>query len=127
MKLISEKNEVFIQEKKELAGSNTENTAIKLIGNPLKIDFLTNNKLEKLGTISQLLKNGLPNNEKLEFCGIYAISIPYDYLPEYYSYDEAKKNGNVIKPWTIEKLKKKWISCSDLVIMGLLEKRRFAH
>jgi len=119
------KNKVFIQEKNELTSINTENTTIKLIGNPSKIDFLTKNKFEKLGAISQLLKIGLPNNEKLNLCGIYAISIPHDYFPEYYSPDETKKRGNVIKPWTIEKLKIKWVLSSDLVYYGLAGKTSF--
>ncbi len=121
----TEKNKKTIPAKKAHTNINTESMTIKLIGDPSNKDFLTKNKFEKLGTLSQLLKNGLPNNEKLNLCGIYAISIPSDYLPEYYSPEEIKIRGNVINPWTIEKLKNKWVSGSDLVYYGLAGKISF--
>ncbi len=121
----TEKTKMTIPEKKEFASINTESLTIKLIGNPSNIDFLSKNNFEKIGTLSQLLKNGLPNNEKLNLCGIYAISIPNDYLPEYYSPEEIINRGNVTKPWTIEKLKNKWVSGSELVYYGLAGKKSF--
>lgn len=104
---------------------NTERFDVILKGNPSEIHFITNNGFEMIGTLSKLLKNGLPNNEKLNSCGIYAISIPNDYLPEYYSPDEAKIRGNVINPWTVEKLKNKWVKNSGLVYYGLAGKKSF--
>jgi hypothetical protein len=121
----TKENELSGHEKQDLTSISYENMTTKLIGNPSKIDYLTKNNFEKLGTLSQLLKNGLPNNEKLNYCGIYAISIPQDYIPDYYSLSEAKNNGNVIKPWTIEKLRIKWVSNSDLVYYGLAGKKSF--
>lgn len=121
----TEKAKVTDTKKKEFTRINTENMMIKIIGNPSDIDFLLKNKFEKLGNLSQLLKKGLPNNEKLNHCGIYAISIPNDYLPEYYSPEEMKIRGNVIMPWTIEKLKNKWVSGSDLVYYGLAGRETF--
>jgi len=123
--LTAEKNIETIPEKKELISITIESSTVKLIGNPSNIGFLTKNKFEKIGTLSQLLKKGLPNNEKLNLCGIYAISIPIDYSPEYYSPEEVKIRGNVIKPWTIEKLKNKWVPDSDLVYYGLAGKKSF--
>lgn len=121
----TEEIKVTIPEKKEVKNINNESLSIKLTGNPSSIDFLTKNGFDKVGTLSQLLKNGLPNNEKLTLCGVYAISIPNEYLPEYYSPEEIKIRGNVIKPWTIEKLKNKWVSDSDLVYYGLAGKKSF--
>jgi len=120
-----ERIKVINPEKKVSSNINTENMTIKLIGNPSNIDFLTKNNFEKVGTLSQLLRNGLPNNEKLNLCGIYAISIPSKYLPEYYSPDEIKIRGNVIKPWTIEKLKNKWVLDAEIVYYGLAGKKSF--
>jgi len=119
------KSELIIQEKKELTSSNTKNMTIKLIGEPSKIDFLVKNKFDKLGTISHLLKSGLQNNEKLNLCGVYAISIPHGYLPEYYTPEEAKNRRNVIKPWTIEKLKIKWVTNAEVVYYGLAGEKSF--
>ena len=121
----TERIENTVPEKKYISGINTEKLTIKLIGNPSKIDFLLKNNFEKIGTLSQLLINGLPNNEKLNRCGIYAIAIPNDYSPEYYSPEEIKNRGNVIKPWTIEKLKNKWVPNSALVYYGLAGKKTF--
>ena len=118
-------NEVTTPEKKELTKPKIENLNTKLIGDPSKIDFLLKNGFEKVGTLSKLLNDGLPSNEKLNSCGIYAISIPLDYIPEYYSPDEVKIRGNVIKPWTIEKLRNKWVENSDLVYYGLAGKKSF--
>ncbi len=116
-------NKTITSEKKELKKTYTESLNVNLFGNPSEIDFLTYNGFEKIGTLSKLLKSGLPKNEKLNLCGVYAISIPNDYLPEYYSSDEAKKRGNVIKPWTVEKLKNKWVNNSDVVYYGLAGKK----
>ena len=79
----------------------------------------------KIGTLYKLLKDGLPRIEKLNHCGVYAISIPNEYLPEYYSPDEAKNRGNVIKPWTVENLKTKWVEDSEVVYYGLAGKKSF--
>jgi hypothetical protein len=118
-------NKITTPENKEPVKINTESSDINLIGNPSEINFLINNGFEKIGTLSKLLKGGLPKNEKLNLCGIYAISIPKGYLPKYYSPEEANKRGNVIKPWTVEKLKNKWVKNSDIVYYGLAGKKSF--
>ncbi len=124
-KIATVKSKKNIPERKEFTNVTIESSTVKLSGNPSNIDFLTKNKFEKIGTLSVLLEKGLPNNEKLNFCGIYAISIPNDYSPKYYSPEEVKIRGNVIKPWTIRKLKSKWVSNSDLVYYGLAGKKSF--
>ena len=119
------KSTIANPEKKKLERINAESSDVKLKGDPSVIDFLTENGFEKIGTLSKLLNGGLPNNEKLNSCGVYAISIPYDYLLEYYSPRESKIRGNVIKPWAVEKLKNKWVENCDLVYYGLAGKKSF--
>jgi len=111
--------------KKEHGEINIESSNVNLKGNPSEIDFLTNNGFKMIGSLSKLLNSGLPNKEKLNCCGIYAISIPNDYSPEYYTPNEARIRGNVIKPWTVEKLKNKWVKNSELVYYGLAGKKSF--
>jgi hypothetical protein len=67
----------------------------------------------------------LPNNDKLTQCGIYAISIPNAYSPDYYTPKEVELRGNVINPWTIENLKRKWVQGSELIYYGLAGKNSF--
>ncbi len=121
----TEKRENNNSERKEPFSKKTENQSNKLSGNPSNINFLTKNKFEKIGILEQLLKNGLPINKKLNHCGIYAISIPNKYLPEYYSPKEIINCGNVIKPWTVEKLKSKWVSNAGIVYYGLAGKKSY--
>lgn len=97
----------------------------KVIGNPSQVEFLIKNKFENLGNFSQLLTKGLPENDNLKYCGIYAISIPIDYNPIFISPENAVTQGNIIRPWTIEKLQNKWVSNSDVVYYGLAGKSSF--
>lgn len=120
-----EEGKTRASDKQEFKGVDNNSHLGNLVGNPANIDFLTQNGFEKVGTISQLLKRGLPNSTKLDHCGIYAISIPTGYIPGYYSPKDALNRGNVIKPWTEEKLRNKWVSCSDLVYYGLAGKNSF--
>ncbi len=114
-----------MQEKQEFTPAIPKNSIAGLTGNPSTIDFLTKNRFEKLGSLSQLLKKGLPDIEKLSLCGIYAISVPKGFVPEYYSPEEIIIRGNVINPWSVEKLKSKWVPGSDVVYYGLAGKKSF--
>jgi hypothetical protein len=117
--------ENIITLRKESTNQKAETHLMELTGNPSTIDFLTKNKFERIGTLAQLLKNGLPDNKKLDNCGIYAISIPLEYLPYYYSPEEIINRGNIINPWTIEKLKSKWVANGEIVYYGLAGKKSF--
>lgn len=71
------------------------------------------------GTLGMLLRQGLPSNTKLNQCGLYAITIPFNYRPGYFDQEKAKNRGNVINPWSAEKLKAKWVANVDLVYYGI--------
>ena len=84
-----------------------------------KIEFLIESGFLKLGTLSTIISNHFPKVEELNACGIYAITKLTDYVLDYYSPEEAKVNGNVISPWSIEKLSAKWVDNSDILYYGL--------
>ena len=84
-----------------------------------KVKFLNKYEFINLGSIRILQKNGLPKIDELNSCGIYAITKSDDYQPIYYSVAEAKINGNVINPWSIERLSEKWVETSDILYYGL--------
>ena len=86
---------------------------------PLKTTFLVNNSFKNIGTIDLILRKGLPNTSQLDKCGIYAIAIPHHYSVKFFDPPQASTNGNVIKPWTIEKLKQKWVDTAEIVYYGL--------
>ncbi len=77
---------------------------------------------KSIGSLGLLLKQGLPHNSHLKSCGLYAISIPKTYRPGYYNEETAKSKRNVINPWSIEKLKAKWVPAVDIVYYGLAGK-----
>ena len=97
----------------------TEKHIIKRFENVATTEFLLKNNFDKLGLLSYLLRNGLPNNKNLNLCGIYAISVPNGYLPEYFTPEESSKRGNVINPWTIERMENKWVEGSRIIYYGL--------
>jgi len=91
--------------------------------NPAYKSFLIYNKFKKLGRISSFFKNGLPKIKPLKSCGIYAIVIPKNYLVQFIDPNIARNNGNVINPWSIDKLKGKWVADSEIVYYGLAGKK----
>jgi len=84
-----------------------------------KKDFLINNGFIKIGTLSHLLNNNLPIIKALNSCGVYAITIPPNYRLGFIPPSETLKRGNVISPWSIEKLQSKWVKDVDIVYYGL--------
>lgn len=99
---------------------NTEEVVNKESNSPVhKIEFLIESGFVKLGTLSTIISNGFPKVEELKSCGIYAITKPTDYVLDYYTPEEAKVNGNVISPWSLEKLGTKWVENSDILYYGL--------
>jgi len=89
------------------------------------VDFLKRNEFIKIGKLGSLLNNGLPEKDELKSRGIYAISIPYNYKYAFYSIDETIMKNNVIKPWSIERLKGKWVDGVDIVYYGLAGSKTF--
>jgi len=43
------------------------------------------------------------------------LTKPTNYEPEFINPEEATSNGNVINPWEVEKLEKKWVENVDVV------------
>lgn len=84
-----------------------------------KIKALKKLSFASIGHLDDLLKEGLPDNSDLKKCGVYAITKPKKYKPYYFNEETAKENGNVINPWSIEKLKKKWVLDCDIIYFGL--------
>ena len=73
----------------------------------------------EMGVMGEFLKSGLPNLDKLKFCGIYAISIPEKYDFDFLSLEESNKRGNVNNPWKIDRLRDKWVDNVDIIYFGL--------
>ena len=84
-----------------------------------KIKALKKLGFTSIGHLGDLLKNGLQDNSDLNKCGVYAITKPKKYKPYYFNEDTAKENGDVINPWSIEKLKKKWVFGCNVIYFGL--------
>ncbi len=91
-----------------------------------KIGFLRAKGFVFIGSIGQLFGYGLPKLKELEFCGIYAITIAEDYQARFISPDVASERGNVIRPWSLEELREKWVKSVDIVYYGLAGCRSFS-
>lgn len=120
------KNEDFVNNtsSSKQVKSDHQITSSKLLpdisGLPVhKIDFLIEFGFIKLGLLSSILSNGFPKINELNSCGIYAITKPTNYTPVYFSSVEAKANGNVISPWSVDKLSTKWVGDADILYYGL--------
>jgi len=84
-----------------------------------KIDFLRAKGFVFIGSIGQLFESGLPKLGELESCGIYAIAAAEGYRAGFVSPDVASEKGNVIRPWSLEELREKWVESVDIVYYGL--------
>lgn len=83
---------------------------------------VTKSDLEALGftgftTILELRKN-LPKSGELSQRGIYAVVCSPTYKPIFINPDKARENCNVIIPWSLEKLKKKWVPGVEVLYFG---------
>ncbi len=72
-----------------------------------------------VGTIGELLDNGLPAMDDLLSCGNYRIQTPDNYKPGYLDVNTSRLAGNVVNPWAIERLKEKWVPEERIVYIGL--------
>jgi hypothetical protein len=111
--------------KNKPSNKNCTNHSKTISGNPSTIVFLVENSFTMIGTLTQLLRNGLPDCSNLSYCGVYAISIPKGYQPDYLLLEETKKRCNVIRPWSQDELAKKWVSNAEIVYYGLAGKKSF--
>ena len=88
------------------------------------IDVLTKDGLMAQGftgfqTIRNLQRNGLPRSEELNRHGIYAVVSSPSYSPEFIGPDGARRNRNVITPWSFEKLSQKWVPGVQVLYFGM--------
>lgn len=93
--------------------------------NVSSIESLKENSFQFLGTVGTISSEGLPDFKFLKNCGVYAIAAPTDYQPVFIDVEEAKKNKNVLKPWSVELLKQKWVNDADILYYGLAGRDTF--
>lgn len=72
----------------------------------------------KVCRVGDLIKRGLPNDSRLNHCGVYMITVPPRYVPRFIHLEKTRAAKNVIKPRTVEVLKSKWVSRTDIVYIG---------
>jgi len=85
-------------------------------------DVLTKSGLTAQGfrgftTIRELQRN-IPRSEELSQRGVYAVVCSPTYVPSFINYDKARRNHNVIKPWSLEKLQEKWVFGVEVLYIG---------
>lgn len=101
------------------AKKNDKNVAKLLFGDPRRVRHLKDNDFLLLGTIGQVMRDGLPLMPELNKSGIYSISTSGVYSPFFISQEETKNRKNVIRPWPEDKLREKWVNDSEIVYYGL--------
>ena len=73
----------------------------------------------ELGKVGDLMKGGLPNDSRLDQCGVYCLAVPHGYVPRFIAPDEVRTIKNVIDPWDIDRLSAKWVVGTETVYIGL--------
>lgn len=73
----------------------------------------------ELGILGDLLSAGLPDFDGLSKCGVYLVTAPEGYKPEFISVEMAHKVGNVINPYNVSRLAEKWVDNVDVIYIGL--------
>ena len=68
-------------------------------------------------TICELQRN-IPRSEELSQRGVYAVVCSPTYRPSFIGPDKVRRNRNVIMPWSMEKLKKKWVPGVEVLYLG---------
>ncbi len=76
-----------------------------------------------IGQLGTLIRNDLPDYEQLASCGLYAITTPSDYTPDFIDPNEAAICRNVINPAEIPYLQKKWVEGTEVIYIGLAGRR----
>lgn len=64
------------------------------------------------------LQRGIPRSKELNQRGVYAVVCSPNYVPSFIEPDKARRNNNVIRPWSLEKLQKKWVSGVEVLYIG---------
>lgn len=102
----------------------TQNTKgnVKIDGDTTKISFLKKMKFKHIGSLGNIIEEGLPKITEINQCGLYSITIPYGYKVDFIPPEDCR-DYNVINPWTISKLKDKWVNNVDIVYYGIAGKQ----
>ena len=90
-----------------------------------KIKFLEQNGFKLVGTIKELFNQGLPPIVELNPCGIYAISLPNGYQVDFLSLADVDNKNNVRRPWSLKRLKSKWVENAEIIYYGLAGQKNF--
>jgi len=69
-------------------------------------------------TIRELQSGPLARSEELNRRGVYAVVCLLTYTPSFIDPALARRNHNVISPWSLEKLKKKWVFGVEVLYFG---------
>lgn len=77
-----------------------------------------------LGDLKQLADVGLTQCQGMASCGVYAVTVPTSYRPQYLAPETAAAAGNVIAPWPVSRLAEKWVPGTEVVYYGLAGRRR---
>ncbi|MGV2287838.1 hypothetical protein AAHK20_03930 [Trinickia sp. YCB016] len=72
-----------------------------------------------VGVIAALLRTGLPPDDWLDRCGVYALILPPEYKVAFFDAEETREAGNVIFPRDVDQLRTKWIYGTRVVYIGL--------
>lgn len=87
-----------------------------------QISFLEKMKFKNIGSLGRFLEEELPSITELNQCGLYSITIPPGYKVDFIPPEECR-GYNVINPWTISRLKDKWVTGVDIVYYGIAGKQ----
>lgn len=82
-----------------------------------KIDLLAQG-FRGFQKVRELRKN-IPRSEELNQRGVYAVICLPNYIPVFIDPDKTRKNHNVIIPWSLEKLQKKWVFGVEALYFGV--------
>lgn len=72
-----------------------------------------------VGVIGELLTTGLPRYDRLDHCGVYALILPPECEVSFLDADRSREAGNVISPWEVDRLRRKWVYGTRVAYIGL--------
>lgn len=72
-----------------------------------------------VGVVRDLLATGLPHYDWLDRCGVYALILPPECEVTFLTPNHTREARNVISPWEVERLKRKWVDGTRIVYIGL--------
>ena len=88
-----------------------------LAGIATKLDLLAQGFVG-FKTVRELRKS-IIRSEELNQRGVYAVICQPNYKPTFIDPEKTRQNHNVITPWSLEKLQKKWVSGVEVLYIGI--------